>query len=42
LYHPTDGHWNPSGQQLAARLSADMILREGLLRAAAGAKVPEK
>ncbi len=38
LYHPTDGHWNPSGQQLAARLSADMILRDGLLRAASSAK----
>ena len=34
LYHPADGHWNSSGQQLAARLSADMILRDGLLRAA--------
>lgn len=42
LYHPMDGHWNSSGQQLAARLSADMILRDGLLRAASSAKVPEK
>ena len=38
VYHPTDGHWNASGQQLAARLSADMILRDGLLRAASSAK----
>ena len=38
LYHPMDGHWNASGQQLAARRSADMILRDGLLRAASRAK----
>ena len=38
LYHPMDGHWNASGQQLAARRSADMILRDGLLRAASSAK----
>ncbi len=33
LYHPFDEHWNGRGQQLAARLSADLILRAGLLNA---------
>lgn len=33
LYHPFDEHWNGLGQHLAARLSADLILRAGLLNA---------
>jgi lysophospholipase L1-like esterase len=32
LYHAFDEHWNGRGQQLAARLSADLILQAGLLR----------
>jgi len=36
LYHPLDDHWNPSGQLLAARLAADMILSSSLLRPAGG------
>ncbi len=38
LYHPFDEHWNGQGQQLAARLSADLILRAGLLRPVTGPK----
>jgi hypothetical protein len=38
LYHPFDEHWNGRGQELAARLSADLILRTGLLRPEAGRK----
>ncbi len=35
LYHPFDEHWNERGQQLAARLTAD-LLRAGLPRPRAG------
>jgi lysophospholipase L1-like esterase len=32
LYHARDGHWNPEGQALAARLAAARVAREGWLR----------
>ena len=32
LYYPMDGHWNAAAQALAARLVADRIAAEGLLR----------
>jgi hypothetical protein len=32
LYYPMDGHWNAAAQALAARVVADRIGAEGLLR----------
>ena len=32
LYHARDGHWNPEGQALAARLTAARVAQEGWLR----------
>jgi hypothetical protein len=34
MYHQIDGHWSASGQLLAAHLTANVILRSGLLRQA--------
>lgn len=31
LYFPSDGHWNPSGQEMAAQLIYDLLLQERLL-----------
>ena len=31
LYHANDQHWNAAGQELAARLTLDLILSAGLL-----------